>query len=128
MFTKHLKRLLVLILVCTLAGSSAFANGLADRQSETKISQPAMANDIALKTAQPHDKLRADMQKLLAEAKAGRVVLTAGPQIQPAKGNNLSKKAKVAIGVGIAVTIVAVILVVKIKRDGFFNCKSRCVL
>ena len=129
MFTKHLKRLLVLILVCTLTGTSAFANSSSDLQSEIKISQTAMEYGISLETAaQPHDKLRADMQKLIAEAKAGKVAPTARPQIQPAKSNNLSKKAKVAIGVGIGLAIVAVILVVKIKREGFFNCKSRCVL
>lgn len=127
MFTKNLSRLLVLILVCTLGKTSAFANSPSDPQSETKISQTAMEYGISLETAaQPHDKLRADMQKLIAEAKAGKVAPTARPQIQPAKSNNLSKGAKIAIGVGIAVVVIAIF--VKYQKDHFFDCKSRCVL
>jgi hypothetical protein len=124
MFTKHLKRLLVLILVCTLAGTSAFAKSSSNPQSET---QAAMEYGNSLETtAQPHDKLRADVQKLIAEAKAGKVAPTARPQIQPAKSNNLSKGAKIAIGVGIAVVVIAIF--VKYQKDHFFDCKSRCVL
>ena len=60
------------------------------------------------------------MVKLVADAKAGKVAPTERPQIQPAKSNNLSKRAKIAIGVGIAVTVVASVLIARspILNDG----------
>ncbi len=51
------------------------------------------------------------MVKLVADAKAGKVVPTERPQIQPAKSNNLSKGTKIAIGVGIAIAVVVVIVI-----------------
>ncbi len=59
------------------------------------------------------------MAKLLTDAKAGKVAPAARPQIQPAKGNSLSKGAKIAIGVGIAVLVLA--LIVKHQKDHFFD-------
>ncbi len=44
-------------------------------------------------------------------AKAGKVAPAERPQIQPAKSNNLSKGAKIAIGVGIAIAVVVVIVI-----------------
>ena len=57
----------------------------------------ALATTPPEKTAKPNDKLRTDTVKLLVDAKAGKVTPAARSQIQPAKSNNLSKGAKVAL-------------------------------
>ena len=76
--------------------------------------------------ARPEAKLKSDMKKLIAEARAGKVIPAARPQMQPVNSNNLSKTAKIAIGVGIAVVVLAIII--KHEKDNFFSCKSRCVI
>jgi hypothetical protein len=61
--------------------------------------------------------LRAEISKLVAEAKAGSPkVAVPRPQLQTSKGNNLSRNAKIAIGVGVAVAVAVVVLVVVSRR------------
>ena len=127
MLKKHLSGLLVLVLVFTFGRISAHALTGADLENEPRISGTSGEYDIlAEPEVQPNAKLRADMKKLLAEAKAGNVTPRAKPQIQPAKSNNLSKTTKIAIGLGIAIVVLA--LVIKHQKDHFFDCKSRCVI
>ena len=127
MLKKHLSGLLVLVLVFSLGGISGHALTRADSENEPRMSGTGGEYDLLVEPiGQPHAKLRADMQKLLAEAKAGNVTPIAKPQMQPAKRNNLSTGAKVAIGVGIAVVVLA--LIIKHEKDHLFDCKSRCVL
>ena len=127
MLKKHLSGLLVLVLVFTFGAISGHALTRADLENEPRISALAGEYDrFAEPEMQPPAKLRADMEKLIADARAGKVTPAARPQIQPAKSNSLSKKAKVAIGVGIAVIVLAIII--KHEKDNFFNCKSRCVI
>ncbi len=121
MLNKFASVVLITALVYTLGGSSAFASN--PSQPDTK---PAMAETrsesgaATKKEAQPNEKLKADMVKLVADAKAGKVAPAERPQIQPAKSSNLSKGAKIAIGVGIAVAVVAVVLIARspILNDG----------
>jgi len=58
------------------------------------------------------------MAKLVADAKAGKVMPAAQPQTQPAKSNNLSKGTKIAIGVGIAVAVIVVVVAVSNRGPG----------
>jgi hypothetical protein len=113
---------LVIALICTLGGSFAFANAPADLEVKTKASEPLPEFTIVnKKDSQPNDKLRASMLKLVADAKAGKLVPSERSQIQPVKSNNLSKGQKIAIGVGIAAAVVVVILVVRHKREHLFE-------
>ena len=122
MLTRIISSLLMLLLISSFCETSAFSSGPSE-----KIPQPIVDQVISVNTeARPDAKLRAEMEKLVADARAGKVIPAARPQIQPAKSNSLSKKAKVAIGVGIAVIVLAVII--KHEKDNFFNCKSRCVI
>jgi hypothetical protein len=96
---------LVTLLIFTL-GSSTFARTLSG--DEVKPAEKTTTEDDAKK--QVNEKLRADMLKLVEDAKAGRVAPAPRPQMQPQKSNNLSKGAKIAIGVGIAVAVIAIIV------------------
>lgn len=108
---------LVIALICTLGGSSAFANGRADLEVKSRASEPLPEfTTVTKKDSQPNDKLKADMLQLVADTKAGKITLAERPQIQPAKSNNLSKGAKIAIVVGIAVAVIAVIVIVKADK------------
>ena len=106
MLNKFASVVLVAALVCTLAGTSAFADALSKRGSKTPADAVTEADRVV------NEKLRAEIFKLVADAKAGgKGVTLPRPQIQAPQRNNLSKGTKIAIGVGIAVAVVAVILV-----------------
>lgn len=124
MFRKFATLALVTALVCTLGGTSAFADTTSDRESKSKIaatsSEPGTA---AGNEANPNEKLRAGVRKLVSDAKAGKVAPAVKSQIQPAKSNNWSKGTKIAVGVGVgvAVAVVVLILVVKHQKDHFLD-------
>ena len=119
--------MLVIALICALAGNSAFATTLSDPETKANVADTRTEAGAAPNKAKPNDRLRTDVLKLVVDAKAGKVAPAARPQIiQPAKSNNLSKGAKIAIGVGIAVVVIA--LIVKYQKDHLFDCRSRCVL
>jgi hypothetical protein len=61
--------------------------------------------------------LKAEMLKLLAEAKAGRVGPSTVLRRQPPKSNALTKGQKVSIGVGVAAAVVVLAIVLS-RRDG----------
>jgi hypothetical protein len=113
MLNKFASIVLVAALVCTLAGTPAFANtgSKGDAKTRGTADRPdavTEADNVA------NEKLRAEILRLVADAKAGRKVVTLPrPQIQSPQRNNLSKETKIAIGVGIAVAVVVVILVSK---------------
>ena len=106
MLTKFAYVVLVGALVCTLAGTPAFGDAPSKRGSKTPPDAVTEADKVV------NEKLRAEIIKLVADAKAGsKTVTLPRPQLQPPQRNNLSKGTKIAIGVGIAVAVVAVILV-----------------
>jgi hypothetical protein len=99
MSKKLLSAIIVAALICTTVG----ARGLV--RANEPVKEPA------------RESLRAEISKLIAEAKAGgRGVAVPRLQLQTSKGNNLSKNAKIAIGVGIAAAVAVVVLVVVNKR------------
>ncbi len=117
MLTKFASLLLVIALVSTLGGNSAFANSPTKPDDKRNVTDVPGETEISDKNnVQPNEKLKAEMVKLVADAKAGKVAPSERPQIQPAKSNNLSKGTKIAIGVGIAVAVIAVILIVKADK------------
>jgi len=106
MLNKFASIVLVAALVCTLAGTPTFADAPSKRGSKTSPDAATEADKVV------NEKLRAEIFKLVADAKAGgKGVTLPRPQIQSPQRNNLSKGTKIAIGVGIAVAVVAVILV-----------------
>ena len=115
--------LVLVIALVTLGGSSAFANSPTKPDAKRNVADVPGETEISDKNkVQPHERLKADMFKLVANAKAGKVAPAERPQIQPAKSNNLSKGTKIAIGVGIAVAVIAIIVVVHTRNhlfDGF---------
>ncbi len=111
MLNKITAFLLVLALVSTMCSSSALANSKANVEEVPEVTKTPEKNNV-----QPNEKLKADMAKLVADAKAGKVAPPERPQIQPAKSNNLSKGTKIAIGVGIAVAVVAIVLIARGPR------------
>ncbi len=108
-------------LLTALSGTSAFANSSSSLNSNKD--QPATRLRfvrIDSSKSRLNEKLRINVLKLVADAKAGKISTAERPQIQPAKSNNLSKRTKIAIGVGIAAAVIAVIVIVKspILNDG----------
>ena len=74
--------------------------------------------------SQPADKLKADMFKLIADSKAGRVAPK--PQQLPAgRVHQLSRTAKIAIIAGVAVVVLTIVVVHSLNN---LNCNNRCVL
>ncbi|HEY0377300.1 MAG TPA: hypothetical protein VGC87_10105 [Pyrinomonadaceae bacterium] len=99
------KLLSVLIVAALLYSAVGGIRSLAETRPEDK------AGEVSQET------LRADIIKLVAEARAGsKTVAPPRPQIQTSKGNNLSRGTKIAIGVGIALAVVVIIAVAVNKR------------
>ncbi len=112
MLNKFASLVLVIALVSTLGGSLAFANSPTKPDAKGNVADVPGGSEISDKNkVQPNEKLKADMVKLITDAKAGKVAPAERPQIQPAKTNNLSKGTKIAIGVGIAIAVVVVIVI-----------------
>lgn len=116
-----LKRLvpvaLAIALACSVCGKTASATP-SDPAEKVKASDSSTASTDGKKQARSGDKLRQDVLKMVAEAKAGKSTIPS-PQTQT-KRNNLSKGAMIAIVAGIAAVIV-VLIVVKHKRDHLFD-------
>ena len=108
---------LVTLIVLTFCRSSAYAR--TSSADEVKPAENTATDDTGKK--QVNEKLRADMLKLVADAKAGRVAPAPRPQIQPQKSNSLSKGTKIAIAVGVAVAIVVIIVAVKVDKGPTFR-------
>ena len=114
MLERYAAIVLITALVCTLGGSPAFAGNSFRPDTKSDVAETRLESGAGTKKeAPPNAKLNADIAKLVADAKAGKVATVERPQIQPAKSNNLSKRAKIAIGVGIAVAVVAIVLIAR---------------
>jgi ABC-type enterobactin transport system permease subunit len=121
MFKKFASLALVATLICTLCGHAAFAqNKLSpDIMSNRGIVAPDF-NSVEKKEAQTSTSLKADLGKLVAEARAGKGLSVSDPQNQPVQSNSLSKTAKIGIVVGIAVVVILVIIVFH-EKNHFFD-------
>jgi hypothetical protein len=127
MITRCTSLALAMALVCTVGGPSVLAatpsiTGVPGSPSTTV---PASSTS-APKKQTTDQKLRAGLDKLVADAKAGKLAPNAPPQNRTARGNNLSDGVKVAIGVGIAVALV--ILVVTHKRGRTYDRDLGCAV
>ncbi len=104
---------LVAALVCTLVGSPAFADSPSKAGAKTQ-GTPHATNGVLEPDKVVNEKLRAEIFKLVGDAKAGSNVVTfPRPQIQAPQKNNLSTGAKIGIAVAVAAAVVAVILISK---------------
>jgi hypothetical protein len=120
MLNRFTSLVLVSILLSTLGGVSAFASPPADPEVKTRL--PVIPAATIEKTERPNEKLSADMLKLVAETKAGSKRPSAPAQLNPSRGNNLSKGKKIAIGVGIAAAVVIAVVAIHTRNhlfDGF---------
>lgn len=111
---------LVIALVFTI-GTSAVRADMPKNPDTSGNAVATLPADPTLekKEAKPDEKLRAGLNKLVADTKAGKGKLSAPSQFKPARGNNLSKGQKIAIGVGIAAAVVMVIVVLHVRRHMF---------
>jgi hypothetical protein len=112
------KRLLALPLVLTVAlcacSTSVFAEG-------TKKSEPGTSMEVketsAKEASKAKTKLKTDMEKLMTDAKAGKVALRP-QQFPPTAKSNLSKTAKIAIlASAIGATIFLIVLFHDLSKD-----------
>jgi hypothetical protein len=100
-------------LITVVCGTSIFANSVSNSNSrKDPVARPLLVK-VESNEQRFSDKLRTNMLRLVADAKAGKVAPAERAQIQPAKRNNLSKGTKIAIGIGIAVAVIAVIVIAK---------------
>jgi hypothetical protein len=114
MLNKLTFAVLITAILCTLGRIPACAQ--ATTQSDLKPKQTrAVVAPETLKSAPANARLRADMDRLVADAKAGRIAPSTA-QMQPPTRNNLSKGKKIAIGVGIAIAVVTIVLIVRKPR------------
>jgi hypothetical protein len=109
MLKKISSLLLVAALAFTLGGTSSFAQTSSLSDAGSKRVDGLQNSGIAGKTeAQQNRSLKADISKLVADAKAGNGLTVSDPQNQPAQSNSLSKGWKIAIGVSIALVVLAI--------------------
>ena len=97
---------LTLVVITTLFATQTFATTSGD---ELKPAEDSSASRKAAEVR--NEKLREAFNKLVADAKAGRVAPAPRPQMQPAQSNSLSKGTKIAIVVGVVVAVVAIIVI-----------------
>ena len=104
-----IKRLLSLgmaaTLICCLCGTSVFGRTGSDSAEPPTKSAPPAKNE-----AKRNEKLRADMHKLVGDAKAGRIAPRPSSPFQQTRRNNLSTGAKIAIVAGIGALIFGIVM------------------
>ena len=99
---KVLSLVTAIALACCLCGTSAYGRSGSDLKEPAEKTPP-------VEKSQANEKLKADVTKLVADAKAGKLKLPA-QHFPQAKRNNLSKGAKIAIGAGIAAAVIFLVL------------------
>ncbi len=114
MTRKFTTLLLALAMLAAAGGTDAFARAASDPQ-------PAAAGRAAPEAkqeSQPEGKLRSDISKLVADARAGRTAAAVPRPQQPAQSNNLSKRAKVTIAVVVAAVVITAVVIASKGNDG----------
>lgn len=103
-----IKRLLslgmVVSLVCCVCATSVMGRTGSDAAEPPAKSAPPVKTGT-----KPNEKLRADVSRLTADAKAGKIVPRSPSPFQPRQSNNLSKGAKIAIVAGVGALIFGII-------------------
>ena len=109
--TKRIVSLATIVaLVCVLCGTSAYARSGSDPKEPTAKPAPAAEEK------QTNEKLKADVTKMVADAKAGKLKMPAQQFPQP-KRNNLSKGAKIGIIAGIGAAVILIWLLATLADD-----------
>ena len=104
----------VTALVCCLCATSIFGK----TASDTKEPLEKAAAPVATKTeSERSEKLRADITRMVADAKAGKTKMPAQQFPQSTHRNNLSKGATIAIVAGIGAAIFLIIMFAKLNSD-----------
>jgi hypothetical protein len=103
---------LIATLVCTLCGTPTFAQTSTPSDVSSNVVNDS-TDSAGKKAAQPRAGLKADIKKLVADAKAGKRLSIVDPQNLPRQSNSLSKGAKIGIIVGVAAVVILVIVAVK---------------
>jgi hypothetical protein len=109
MIKKFISFATVVALVCCFCGVSVYANGADPKVPPVKTVTPA-------EKSQAQEKLKADVTKLVADAKAGKLKVPAQHFPQP-KRNNLSTGAKIGIIAAIGGAIVLIWVLVTLADD-----------
>lgn len=121
MFKKIASLVLIFTLFCSLAGAPAFARvPSVTGYKLDKVNDPPASGTP--KEAEAGESLRAEITKLVADARAGKRLTVSDPQNQPRQSNGLSKGTKIAIVAGIGTAIILAILFFHVRRhlfDGF---------
>ena len=111
---------LIVTMLCTFCGTYAFAQTLPAPEAElNKKIGPVVSGSEEKNGGRQGASLKAEMSKLVANAKADKGLSVAEWQIQPKQSNSLSKGAKIAIIAGAAVIIILIIVVVHEKNHLF---------
>jgi uncharacterized membrane protein len=93
-------------LICCLLGTSTYA----------RPKEPKAKSETTAEKTQAQEKLKADMTKLVSDAKAGKLKVPAQQFPQPHR-NNLSTGAKIGIVAAIAGAIVLIAILVHVTSD-----------
>ena len=109
MIKKLISLTTVVVLVCCFCGISVYANG-------TDSKTPTVTTAAAAEKTQAQEKLKADVTKLVADTKAGKIKMPAQQFPQPQR-NNLSTGAKIGIIAAIAGVIVLIAVVAHVTSD-----------
>ena len=99
----------VLALICCLYGTPVYGRSGSDSKEPAEKAAP-------IEKSKANEKLKADVTKLVADAKAGKVKMPAQSFPQP-KRHNLSTGAKIGIIAAIAGTIVAIVILNHVTSD-----------
>jgi hypothetical protein len=121
MLKKFASLALVAALACALCGLKAFAQNKPQPETVAKAANASLRSGSAgEKEAQPDGRLKAGIQKLVADARAGKgMSAIPAPQNQPVQSNSLSKSVKIGLVVGIALAIIITIVVIHAKNHLF---------
>ena len=109
MFKKLVSLATTLALVVCFCGVSVYAKGGDPKEPAEKSPAPVEKKEV-------NEKLKADMAKLVADAKAGKLKMPTQTFPQPQR-NNLSTGAKIAIFAGIGAGIFLIILFASLADD-----------
>ena len=116
MKARFLSLLVAIAMILSFSGVSVFARPATDPKSVVEDAKTS-PNSIPPAKEQPGaSKLKGDMQKLISDAKAGKVA----PRVQQfpnTRRNNLSTGAKIGIAAAIGGLIFALIIISKLNSD-----------
>lgn len=104
-------------MISSLGGASVFAHPASDPKTAAETRTSSKSSASATNETKPDEKLRVDMLKLVADAKAGKVAPRSEPQFPRSQKNNLSTGAKIGIVAAIAGAIVLILVVRYVTSD-----------